>query len=100
MFYPRSVSPFGADDALEWTEVSGHGHVHAFSIARTPTAAHLADRVPYVIAVVALDEGARLTANIVECSPEDVYEGMAVEAVYEDISPELALVQFRPAGGR
>jgi uncharacterized OB-fold protein len=98
VFYPRSVSPYGADDVLEWTQVSGRGRVHAFSIARTATAAHLADRLPYVIAVVELEEGAHLTANIVGCEPEAVRLGMAVEAVWEDVSPEVSLVQFRPAG--
>jgi uncharacterized OB-fold protein len=97
VFYPRAVSPFGADDILEWVEVSGLGTVHAFSIARTATAAHLADRVPYVIAVVELEEGPHMTANIVGCDPESVTIGMAVEAAYEDIAPGVSLVQFRPA---
>lgn len=100
VFYPRAVSPFGADDTLEWAEVSGRGRVHAFSIARTPTAPHLVDQVPYVVAVVELDEGPHMTANIVDCLPEEVRTGMPVEAVYEDISEEITLVQFRPATAR
>ena len=97
VFYPRAVSPFGADDTLEWVEVSGRGRVHASAIARTPTAAHLGAEGPYVIAIVQLDEGPHMTANIVDCAPESVQPGMPVEAAFVDISDEITLVQFRPA---
>lgn len=43
-----------------------------------------------------LEEGPRLTTNIVECAIEDVRIGMAVEAVYEDVDGEVTLVLFRP----
>lgn len=98
VFYPREISPFGPSDALEWVEVSGRGTVFAFTIAREPTAAHLAGKTPYVIAIVELQEGPHLTANILDCRVEDVSVGMPVEAVFVDISPERTLVQFRPAG--
>ena len=98
VFYPRPVSPFGADDTLEWTEASGRGHIFAFTVAREPTAAHFAGKAPYVIAVVELEEGPRMTANILDCDPEAVHAGMPVETTYVDISPDRTLVQFRPAG--
>lgn len=96
VFYPRAVSPYGADDELEWAEVSGRGTVHAFALAREPTARHLSSSVPYVIAVVELAEGPHMTANIVNCEAGDVVQGMPVRAEYVDISPDITLVQFRP----
>lgn len=96
VFYPRSVSPFGADDELEWAEVSGRGVVHAFAVAREPAASHLATLTPYIIAVVELLEGAHMTANIIDCDPRTVSVGMPVRAAYVDISPDITLVQFRP----
>ena len=96
VFYPREVSPFGPSDELEWVQVSGRGKVFAFTIAREPTAAHFAAKVPYVIAIVELDEGPHMTANILDCPVEAVSIGMPVEAAFIDISPERTLVQFRP----
>jgi uncharacterized OB-fold protein len=99
IFYPREVSPFGPGDELEWVEVSGRGKVFAFTVAREPTAAHLAGKTPYIIAIVELDEGPHMTANILDCDPEQVFAGMPVAAVFVDISPERTLVQFRPVEG-
>ena len=46
--------------------------------------------------IVELEEGPRMTTNIVGCAIEDVRIGMAVEAVYEDVNEEVTLVLFRP----
>jgi hypothetical protein len=97
VYYPRAVSPFGTGDELEWVEVSGKGTVYAYAIARTPTVPEMAADVPYVIAIVELTEGARLTANIVGCDPETVHTGMPVEAAFVAAAGGRTLVQFRPA---
>lgn len=96
VYYPRAVSPWGPGDELEWSEVSGRGKVFSFTIARRPTAPQWANDAPYVIAIVELDEGPRMTANIIGCAPEDVRIGMLVVASFEDVTPEVTLVQFRP----
>jgi uncharacterized OB-fold protein len=50
-----------------------------------------------VIAVVELDEGPRLITNIIECDPEHVAVGMAVEAAFERIDDsDVVLPVFRP----
>ena len=97
IFYPRIISPFGADDELEWVGVSGRGTVYSFTIARRATAPQWTPEVPYAIAIVALDEGPHMTANIVGCDPAAVKIGMPVVAVFADVTPEVTLVQFRPA---
>ena len=96
VFYPREVSPFGAGDVLEWAEVSGRGVVYSYTVARRATAPQWEGDVPYVIAIVELEEGPHLTANIVDCEPEAVRIGMAVEAAFVDVTPEVTLLQFRP----
>ena len=96
VYYPRNVSPFGPDDELEWTEVSGRGTVYSYTVARRPTAPQWANEPPLVIAIVELEEGPHLTANIVDCNPDDVTIGMPVDVAYQDVSPEVTLVQFRP----
>ena len=51
---------------------------------------------PYVIAIVQLEEGPRMTTNLVGIAPEDVRIGMGVRAVFEDVTPEVTLVKFGP----
>jgi hypothetical protein len=96
VFYPRLVSPFGTDDVLEWTEVSGRGSVYSYTIARRPTGPQWANDGPYVIAIVELEEGPHLTANIIGCDTGAVRIGMPVEVSFDDVTPEVTLVQFRP----
>ena len=45
---------------------------------------------------VQLEEGPRLTTNLLECDVKNIKIGMPVEAVYEDITDEITLLQFRP----
>ena len=54
-----------------------------------------ADR-PYVLAIVELDEGVRLTTNI-EAPPERIKIGMPVTVFFDDVTPERTLVKFKPA---
>jgi uncharacterized OB-fold protein len=96
VFYPRSLCPHCGGGELAWTEVSGRGEVYSFTVARRPTMFAFQDEVPYVIAIVELEEGPRMTTNIVGCDPDSVRVGMRVEAVFDDVSDEIALVKFRP----
>jgi hypothetical protein len=71
--------------------------VYSFTIARQPTHHAFAEDVPYVIAIVELAEGPRLTTNIVGCKPEEVRVGMPVVATFDAVTSEATLVKFRPA---
>jgi uncharacterized OB-fold protein len=97
VFYPRAVSPFGPDDELEWVEATGRGTVYSYTVARRPTAPQWANDAPYVIAIVELEEGVHLTTNIVGCEPGAVRVGMPVVVAFDDVTPEVTLVKFRPA---
>jgi uncharacterized OB-fold protein len=48
------------------------------------------------VALVELDEGVRMMSNIIGIDPEDVRVGMAVEVVFDDITPTISLPKFRP----
>ena len=64
-FYPRELCPHCHSDDLEWTDVSGKGEIYTYTIARKPAGPVFAADVPYVIAMIALDEGPRMLTNIV-----------------------------------
>jgi len=97
VFYPRPLCSHCGSDDLEWRDLSGRATVYSYTIARRATARPFEPDVPYVIAIVELDEGPRMTTNIVGCPPEDVRIGMPVLAHFEDASDEITLVKFRPA---
>lgn len=102
-YWPKSFcradhnEPFFAN--MEWTEASGRGTVFVFNVHRTAFHPGFKDDLPYVYALVELDEGPLFGTNIVGCAPEDVRIGMPVEISYEDITPEHTLPQFRPVTG-
>jgi uncharacterized OB-fold protein len=96
VFYPRLNCPACGSQKLDWVTASGRGTVYTYTIARRPTHPAFAGRTPYVIAIVELEEGPRMTTNIVGCDPDSVHIGMPVEAAFEDLSPDSTLPVFRP----
>jgi uncharacterized OB-fold protein len=66
------------------TQFSGKGKVFSYTEVTAPPEG-FEDQVPYVLAIVELDEGARLTAQIVDAQKEDVKIGSQVEQVFRII---------------
>ncbi|MDF3075020.1 MAG: hypothetical protein K0S54_2687 [Alphaproteobacteria bacterium] len=79
-----------------WKEASGKGRVFSWIVVRHPVPAEVfASEVPYVVALVELDEGVRLPSNIIDCAPEDVSANVPVQVTFDDVAPDLTLVKFR-----
>jgi uncharacterized OB-fold protein len=92
VFYPRAVCPHCASAELDWVEASGRGSVHSFTVVhRAP--ADYRNEVPYVVALVDLDEGVRMMTRLVEVEPAAVHVGLGVEVA---IQGEPRLPYFRP----
>jgi hypothetical protein len=79
----------------DWVKLSGKGKVYSWTTVTHPV--HPAFEVPYAVVIVELDEGVRLVSNIVDCKPEDLYIGMPVEVIFEDVTEEVTLPKFRLA---
>lgn len=91
-FYPRAAcTQCGATP--EWEEASGRGTVHTFTVIRQNHAKPFKDELPYVVAIVELDEGPRMMGNVTGCDPDDVHIGMPVE-VYFRLADEAVGVPF------
>ncbi len=97
-FYPRGLSPFTLSGNIAWEPVSGKGVVHAFTIVHAYRAPGFGDELPYVVALIELDEGVRLMSNLIDvpADPDHVKIGMAVEVVYDDVTDAVTLPKFRP----
>jgi len=79
-------------------EASGKGKVHTFTVMMDMVEPRFWEDLPYVLAMVDLDEGIRMMTRIVDCDPESVQIDMAVEVVFQDITDECALPFFKPTG--
>ena len=96
-FHPRALCTNCLSSNTEWVKCRGSGHIYTFTVTNQNQASGFRDSLPYVLAWVQLDEGVKLMTNIVDCPPEQVKIDMPVEAVFDDVTPEVALVKFRPA---
>jgi uncharacterized OB-fold protein len=95
IYYPRDRCPQCFSERLEWTPVSGRGKLYSYTVVRRASTRSFADK-PYVLAIVELDEGVRMTTNI-EAAPESVKVGMPVSVYFDDVTPDRTLVKFKPA---
>src|ERR1700730_14074929 len=94
---PASVCPTCGVSEVRWQPVSGLGTVYSFTIARHSFHQKVDDSVPYVIAVIALDDAPpRLISNVVGVDPDDVSIGLPVEVVWDDVSADVAIPRFMP----
>ena len=67
-------------------QFKGTGKVVTYTVIRS--ASEQFDlQTPYVIGIIELDEGSRMTAQIV-CKPEDVYIGMPVKKTFRRIGAD------------
>jgi len=83
-------------DKVEWVKASGRGKVLSFTIVYRPVTQAFAGEVPYIVALITLDEGPQMMSNIVGCPLEKVRIGMSVEATFEDWTEEISVPKFKP----
>ena len=78
---------------------SGRATLYSYVINHRP---HPAFNGPYAIAVVTLEEGPRMMANIVHTpqTPAALQLDMALQVVFEAVSDDLTLAYFQPREGQ
>jgi uncharacterized OB-fold protein len=80
---------------FEWARMSGRGVLHNYVVYHKAWTPWFEQRVPYAVVQVELDEGPRLTTNLLDCPIGDIRIGMRVQAEYEDVTDDITLLQFR-----
>ena len=99
-FHPRALCTSCMSSRVEWIKCSGRGKIYTYTVTNQNGSAGFRDSLPYVLAWVELEEGVRMLTNIVECPPAQVKIDQAVEAVFDDVTPEVTLVKFKPAAAK
>lgn len=105
-FYPRDICPFPEcfSRATDWIQSSGRGRLHTFAIVyRAPTPA-FREYIPYIPAVVELEEGARIPTWLVDIKipeghirPYNLRCGIAVAVLFRQMDENITLPMFRLA---
>lgn len=95
-WYPRGFCPRCTGSAIEWHDSTGQGTVYSFTVVRRAFGAWR-ERAPFVVALISLEEGITLSANIVACPLSSVGVGALVRPVFEQAdSADPAILRFTP----
>lgn len=95
--WPASfICPMCYDKSSEWVQSEGKGTVYSYVVYRQAFHPAFAEDIPYVTAVIALEEGPHFLSGIVGCAPEAVHCGMPVELTWEDVGEGFSLPKFKP----
>ncbi len=103
-YYPiRVICPYCRRSGhMKEVKFAGRGRVHSFTIIRAPPEG-FREYVPYIVAIIELDEGAKVMSQVVDCHPNDVKIGMPVKSCFRRIRSEnetglvLYGFKFKPA---
>ena len=95
-WFPRPVSIYSGSRNWEWREASGRGTLYSWTVVTSPWPGH-AERVPYLCAIVELEEGCRIVSNLVNCEAGDLADGMAVKLAWDTLSDDFQFPVFEPA---
>jgi uncharacterized OB-fold protein len=96
VWYPRAHCTGCGRPDLRWQSSAGLGTVYTFTVVRQHPHPFFRGRLPYVTALVDLDEGFRVLTEITAADPESVRVGQRVRLVWED-HEELSVPLFAPA---
>ena len=98
-FYPRDISPYCFSRNTSWIKASGKATLFTYGIVHRAPHPGFAGDVPFVTAIVELEEGPKMATNIVmdDPTPEKLQIGMALEVTFEHITDTIALPKFKPA---
>ena len=96
-FRPRSLVPPAAPNTRAGSPPAAAVEVFSFVVYHRVYHRAFKSRVPYVVAVVELEEGPRMIANVVGVAPEKVRCDMPVTVVFEPRGDGVKVPQFVPA---
>ena len=91
---PLPICPECQSWDSHFAKVSGKGIVQCFTIVTRALFPGLP--IPYNITHVELEEqkGLIMISNLIDCDPHDIFIGMNVNVVFEDVSSEITMFYF------
>lgn len=93
-FYPRPHCTRCHGVSVAWETASGRATLYSFSVVRRSAVPGFADDLPYVFALVDLEEGPRLTTNVIGVPIERLRCGMGLRVTFRAATAEITLPLF------
>lgn len=87
IFPPRDVCPYCGEPAQKQMALSGRGKVYSYTTVFDAPAG-FGEFAPYPVALVQLEEGPMVTAQLTDVEPEEVSIGMPVEMVTRKLNEQ------------
>ena len=94
-FPPALLCPRCLSEKTDWALLSGRGVVFSWVVVHQSQHPAFNPDAPYNVAIIELEEGPRLHANLVECGLDEIRIGLPVEVVFDRINDEITLPKFR-----
>ena len=94
-WWARPFCPHCWSEDVRLTPATGRSRLYTWSVIHQNVAPF--DTVPYVVAMVDLDEGPRLMTEIVDCPAERLNAGMELEIGFREDDDGFVIPVFRPA---
>jgi len=79
---PSAVCAHCLSSEHEWVAASGRGTLYTFAVVRQALARAWEEKLPYIVAVVELEEGPRFLTELINVAPEAVTIGMPLEVTF------------------
>jgi len=96
--FPPEVGCFECGSAASaWAEMSARATLWSWTVGHPPLLPFFAERAPWPVVVVQLEEGPRMVTNIADVPVESYEFGLSLVADYEDVADDVTLVVFRRA---
>ena len=97
-FYPRDISPGALRKDTKWIKATGKATLFTYSIVHRAPHPGFIDDVPFVTAIVELEEGPLMPTNIImnDPTPKKLKIGMPLIVEFEHINDKIALPKFKP----
>ena len=97
-WFPRDFCPTCGSRDVEWRRSQGKGRVYTYAIHYRAWHPGWAEDIPYVTALIDLDDGVRIFTNLIgiEPDPKVIRCDMPVEVVFDDVTDEITLPKWRP----
>lgn len=94
VFPPQPACPYCRSLERGWRRSSGRGKVYSWVIMHRASHPWFADRIPYAVVLVEMEEGFRVVGSI-DCPLEQLRDGLPVEVGFEDVDERISLLRFR-----
>lgn len=104
-WYPAPRCPACGGDAFTWAPTSGRGRLFSWAVVRRAFLPAFADMVPFVTALVALDDdpAVRIVTYVVDVPPESLVPDLPLRVMFRELGfatvpgKSVTVPVFRPA---